>query len=297
MPNPFIDGFLKALELENKSVYTVESYKYDLNIFELWLKTEKRRQLHPNNLTCKTILDYRNHMVNDERSKPNTVNRKLATLSRFSKWCLQEKYIKSDPTINIKGARKSALSPKSLIETDLNKFLNSVNGFGSKRDIAIAILLVNTGLRVGELVKITLSDIDLRPKKGSMIIRGKGRKSRIMPLNEDARMILKEYLSVRPGEKDNHLFIGKRGTGIKESGIWRVINKYAKQSGIKLSPHTLRHTFGRKLINKVDIVTVQSLLGHKQLNTTALYLRPGQRDFEHAVEDLPEITASQGARK
>jgi site-specific recombinase XerD len=286
--NIYINDFITKLSTEDKSPDTIKSYRYDLQIFEAWLQ-HRGDILTPNTINFKTILIYRDHLVKKLKSKPATVNRKLVTISKFCKWAVSQGHLQADPSTEVKSVRKTQLSPKSLVEKDLRAFLNVVYGSKNTRDIAIAELLANTGIRVGEMAALTLADID----KASITVRwGKGRDSRVLPLNAAARQALASYLKTRPDGPADQLFTGQRGEGLKQWGIWKIINKYGTQSGVKLSPHTLRHTFGRKLIKKqgVDIVTVQSMLGHKNINTTAIYTLPSQHDLEKAVEELPELS-------
>jgi site-specific recombinase XerD len=299
--NPYISQFIDKLSQEDKSQYTLKSYRYDLQIFEAWL--QRRAQiLTPESISFDTIREYRSYLIKKLKSKPATVNRKLVTISKFCKWAVSQGHLQADPSTEVKSVRKTQLSPKSLVEKDLRAFLSVVYGSKNTRDIAIAELLANTGIRVGELAALTIADID----KASITVRwGKGRDSRVLPLNAAARQALANYLKTRTSKacsgqsRSEHrekpsdsLFIGQRGEGLKQWGIWKIINKYGTQSGVKLSPHTLRHTFGRKLIKKqgVDIVTVQSMLGHKNINTTAIYTLPSQHDLEKAVEELPELS-------
>lgn len=291
----YINQFLESLKLEDKSIHTIRNYKNDLKLFIAWLSrsTSSMRNtqsiIQPSDITFPDIKAYRNYLVKKLKQKPNSINRKLASISKFCKWCVKQKFLATNPAEQVKGLRKPNLSPKSLDNSKLHKFLRMVYKFNNKRDIAICELLTNTGIRVGELCALTLSDITITERKGEVIIRyGKGRSSRTVPLNKDARNTINVYLAERPKLEDDHLFIGQRKNGLKESAVWRVISKYAKFSGLHLSPHTLRHTFGRRLVKEpgVDIVTVQAAMGHRNLNTTAIYTQPSQEDVEKALDKL-----------
>jgi site-specific recombinase XerD len=149
--------------------------------------------------------------------------------------------------------------------------------------------LANTGLRVGELAKLTLADVEITERKGLVTVRsGKGGKFRQVPLNADARRAISAYLQVRPQSIETRLFLGQREGPLTPSGVWRVVKKYGERAGLSISPHTLRHTFGTRLVRGkgVDLVTVAAMMGHESLDTTALYTQPTAEDMADAVEKL-----------
>ncbi len=160
---------------------------------------------------------------------------------------------------------------------------------GSKRNLAIIHLLRHTGLRVGELCALRLSDVVSSERRGTVTVRsGKGNKHRIVPLNNDARKAIREYLDVRPKIAEDHLFIGQRGDPLRPQGVELLVKQYAQQAGLEnVTPHVLRHSFARQALDSgTDLVTVATLLGHQRLETTAIYTKPSERDLEKAVERL-----------
>jgi integrase/recombinase XerC len=149
-------------------------------------------------------------------------------------------------------------------------------------------VLRHTGIRVGELCELRLGDIDISERKGTLTVqRGKGMKHRTIPLNIDVRHAIAVYLLVRPKTGDDHLFLGQRGP-LKEQAVEIIVEKYARLAGLEdVSPHTLRHSFAKQLLNAgEDLTTVAALLGHENINTTAVYLTPSTRDLEQAVAKL-----------
>jgi site-specific recombinase XerD len=160
---------------------------------------------------------------------------------------------------------------------------------GKKRDIAILMLLRHTGLRVGELCALRLADIDISERKGTVTVRsGKGNKYRVVPLNADVRRALGQYVAVRPRVPDDHFFLSQKGGGVQSQAVQRIVEKHARQAGLEdVTPHTLRHSFAKNLLDEgVDLVTVSALLGHERLETTAIYTQPSPRDMERAVQKL-----------
>ena len=111
----------------------------------------------------------------------------------------------------------------------------------------------------------------------------------LLPLNVDARKAVQAHLEdLGEVEGDRRLFMGKRGDQLKSSGIWRLVQRYGKRAGLDISPHDLRHTYGTRLVREegVDLVTVATLMGHKSLDTTAIYTQPSENDMARAAEKL-----------
>ena len=224
------------------------------------------------------------------RSKPATINRRLAALARYCRFAKAQCLISEDPARDVQGVRQQkAARPKALDGIELRRLLREVHKSGNKRDIAILEMLANTGLRVGELASLAAEDIELSERKGQVTVRsGKGAKYRQVPLNADARRALYAYLDVRPMGATGHFFVGQRGNGLTPSAIWRMVKKYGQRAGLEISPHTLRHTFGTRLVreNGVDLVSVATMMGHESLETTALYTQPSEEDMAEATEQL-----------
>ena len=194
-----------------------------------------------------------------------------------------------DPTDEIKGVSQVKAAPKALNRLELRRLLREVHKAGDKRDIALVEVLANTGLRVGELAKLAFHDLELSERKGKLAVRsGKGAKYREVPLNADARRALHEYLGLWAWEGERPLFLGQRGNALTPSAIWRVVKKYGERAGLAISPHTLRHTFGTRLVRRkgIHLVTVAAMMGHESLDTTAIYTQPSEEDMTEAVETL-----------
>lgn len=189
----------------------------------------------------------------------------------------------------VKGVQSVPRGPKSLEKREVDRLVRAVEQDRSKRNLAIIHLLRHTGLRVGELCALRLSDVVSSERRGTVTVRsGKGNKHRVVPLNNDARKAIREYLDVRPKIGDDHLFIGQRGDPLRPQGVELLVKQYATQAGLEnVTPHVLRHSFARQALDSgTDLVTVATLLGHQRLETTAIYTKPSERDLEKAVERL-----------
>jgi len=181
------------------------------------------------------------------------------------------------------------MAPKWLARREQYGLLRAVQKANRPRDEALIMLMLHTGLRVSEVSNLRIGDISISPRKGAIMVRGgKGEKFRTVPLNSNVRNALKAYLSVRPSVNHDYLFVGQKGERLKPPGIYYVVKKYGYEARIdNISPHTLRHTFGKNLVDAgVALDRVATLLGHGSLNTTRIYTVPSQEDLQDAVESI-----------
>jgi site-specific recombinase XerD len=283
--------FEQELVREGKRPLTIKSYLRDLRQFATWFRQTNGEEATPQGITILDARSYKSYLMTVRGYKPATVNRRLASPSRFCRWAKAEGLIESDPTENVKGVSQVKPAPKALDRLELRRVMREVQKSGKVRDIAIMEVLANTGIRVGELTRLALADIEMSPRKGMLTVRsGKGAKYRRVPLNADARRALEVYLETRPKGTESDLFLGQRGGGLTSSAVWRVVKKYGERAGVELSPHTLRHTFGTRLVRsgEVDLVTVSAMMGHESLDTTAIYTHPTEDDMAEAAETLAE---------
>jgi integrase/recombinase XerC len=210
---------------------------------------------------------------------PATMARKIATLRSFYKWLERNGCIETNPMTLIRTPRQKRRLPKAIGVEDIEKLLSAPNDktLLGARDRAIMETLYSTGIRVSELVGINFGDIDETGQ--AIIIRGKGRKERIVPLGTHAMSAISHYLRVIlenkiSNESEDPLFINKHSTRLSTRSVRRKVSKYLEQVGLdpSISPHTLRHSFATHLLdNGADLRSVQELLGHQSLSTTQVY--------------------------
>ena len=284
-----LTAFLADLERQEVAPRTRVSYRSDLTGFARWFQQTLNEPFSARAVTPTDLREYRGYLMTVARRKPATVNRHLAALRKFCVWAKATGRISELPSDGVKGVDASPRAPKALEKRELDKLIRTVEQSQQKRDIAILFTLRHTGLRVSELCSLRLGDIEIGERKGSVTVRsGKGSKYRVIPLNIDARRAITTYLDVRPSVSDDHLFVGQRHAGLKPQAVENLVTKYARLAGLSdVTPHTLRHTFGKGLLDAgADLVTVAALLGHSRLETTAIYTHPAERDLERAVERL-----------
>ncbi len=186
----------------------------------------------------------------------------------------------------------TAHGPKSLGRKQWHRLQRSAEqakGIQGIHDRCIVLLLYHTGLRAGELAALHLGDMLLGERSGHVNVRrGKGNKSRRVPLNAEARAVIRDYLRVRPATQVLNLLIGQRGEPLSAHAIYDVVVKYGQLAGLDhITPHTLRHTFARTLLTAgTPLSDVADLLGHSSLDTTRIYTKASVTDLAAVVARL-----------
>ncbi|WP_027600219.1 MULTISPECIES: site-specific tyrosine recombinase XerD [Pseudomonas] len=271
-----IEEFLDALWLEKGlSPHTRSAYRTDLLAFARWLEG---RGLTLESVGRDAVLDHLGWRLSEGYQARSTA-RFLSGLRSFYKYAVREARLAEDPTLLVSMPQLGAPLPKSLSEADVEALLAAPDTEDTLglRDRTMLEVLYATGLRVTELISLTLDEINLR--EGSLRVFGKGSKERLIPLGEEAIAWLESYLkTARPlllgGQPGDILFPSQRGTPMTRQTFWHRIKLHAQVAGIRtsLSPHTLRHAFATHLLNHgADLRTVQMLLGHTSLSTTQIY--------------------------
>lgn len=285
--NPYLDKFKAYLCSQDRAPKTVGEYVSDLVIFAHWFEEHRDETFAPEAITPTDVRDYRAFLLNTEKRTPATINRKLASIRVFTRWAIARGFIESDPANQIKSVKEVAKPPRWLDRKEVHALQRAAEK-GEPRDLAILLLMLNTGLRVSEVAGLTLGDLTIGERKGEMVVRGKGQKVRTIPLNAEIRKVLRAYLENRPKVKHTALFVGQKGEPLGKQGIQYQIRMMAEQAKLDgVSPHSLRHTFAKNLVDvQVSLDQVATLMGHSSLTTTARYTKPSQQDLAHAVEKL-----------
>lgn len=287
---PFeIDEFLADLRRQDAAPATLRNYAADLRAFARWFRDSLGEPFAARAVTPTDLREYKAYLRTVEQKQAATINRRLAALRRFFVWAHGTGKVAALPTAQVKGLPAAPRTPKALAKRDVDRLIREAERHGNKRNLALLLTLRHTGLRVGELCGLRLGDVALSERKGEVLVRGgKGNKDRTVPLNNDVRRALAAYLEVRPTVDHDHLFVGQRGTPLQPQGAQEVVAKYARRAGLPaVTPHILRHTFAKQVLDAGgDLATVQRLLGHERLETTAIYTQPTARDLEEAVRQL-----------
>ncbi|KPX15349.1 site-specific tyrosine recombinase XerD [Pseudomonas amygdali pv. morsprunorum] len=274
--HPLIDRFLDALWLEKGlSDNTRDSYRSDLALFNGWLQ---ERNVDLPSAGREVILDHLAWRV-ENAYKPRSTARFLSGARGFYRYLLREKLISVDPTLQIDMPQLGKPLPKSLSEADVEALLAApdLSEPIGERDRAMLEVLYACGLRVTELISLTLEQVNLR--QGVLRVMGKGSKERLVPMGEEAIVWVERYMrgardELLGGKPSDVLFPSTRGDQMTRQTFWHRIKHQATVAGIgkSLSPHTLRHAFATHLLNHgADLRVVQMLLGHSDLSTTQIY--------------------------
>ncbi|WP_287192251.1 tyrosine-type recombinase/integrase [Syntrophothermus sp.] len=274
--------FLLSLHSAGMSKNTIKNYQIDLEHFAQWYLETIGEEATPDRITSLDLAEYQQYLATRD-FKPASINRRMAALRKYLKWAAEENIIKQVPKFP-KGVSRVKLAPRALKRNEMNALLRAVMQEGNKRDLAIIMTLMYCGLRVSELVSLKISDLELKERAGKITVRGKGNKTREVPVPHEVREALRDYLTERK-DRYQELFLGQRGP-LTVLGVQQMLKKYAYAAKIEnLSPHVLRHTCATYYLNKgMDLVKVAALLGHKNLNTTMVYTSPSFDDLAWAME-------------
>src|SRR3989338_323141 len=269
----YFKDFLDFIKIERGySENTVTSYQRDLSQFQKFSRVED-----PRKVDRETVKNFLEHLYDNGFSVSST-ERKLACLKSFFHYLLREDKITVDPTSDIKLPKKAKRLPKALSISETIKLISAPRekNYIALRNAALLELLYASGMRASETVGLNTSDINFEVAFVKCL--GKGSKERIVPINKITLKAIKEYLDKSRPELPQHdkeaLFLDKNGKRLTRQGLWLVIKKYVKMTGVKekTSPHTLRHSFATHLLEKgADLRSVQEMLGHADISTTQIY--------------------------
>jgi integrase/recombinase XerD len=210
----------------------------------------------------------------------------------------EQGYIKELPAKGVKIPPVPQAGPRSLDKAVIRALLREVQRDPhtlATRNYALLRVLIDTGIRVGSLVALRLGDIswtEKRQKASLRVLYGKGKRSNLIPLPHATATALEEYLAVRPGTEDDHLFVSTRGKGMDTDTVEHMLKKYARKAGIdprEVSPHMLRHSLAKALLAGGSPLTeVQAILGHAHIASTAIYTQPSEEEKANALARAAE---------
>ncbi|MCG3163733.1 MAG: Tyrosine recombinase XerC [Acidobacteria bacterium] len=282
-----IDDFIKHLKYErNASDHTLRNYESDLVQFYDYVAPPDgqgfRREVNIRDIDHLTIREYMASLY-EQNKKKSSIHRKVAALRTFFRYLCREGVLEVNPAKLVHSPRVERKLPNHLTIEQMIKFIETpeTDTVLGKRDRAILELLYASGIRVSELVNLSLTDIDFNNQ--TVRVKGKGRKERMVPFGDHAKKALQDYLGVRgellleadPEKLDPAaVFMNYQGTRITTRSVGRMIDKYVKICADihHISPHSLRHSFATHMLDAgADLRAIQELLGHVRLSTTQQY--------------------------
>jgi site-specific recombinase XerD len=274
-----VDDFVASLT--SVSDATVEAYRRDVLGFVAW--AERAAITGPDAVDRSTLRRYLASLTTRRRAK-RTIARAASSLRRYFGWLLRTGVIASDPTARLSAPKGEARLPHVLRADELHRLLDDPPAgvdadpdFVRRRDDAVLELLYGSGLRVSEVCRLTVTDVD--PRRRWLSVWGKGAKERRVPLSAPAAAAVRDWLThgrpealevaSAPGASHDALFVNRRGRPLTPRDVRRIVDH---RSPVPTHPHALRHTFATHLLDGgADLRAVQELLGHADLATTQIY--------------------------
>lgn len=271
-----VNKFLDYLKYERGySSYTIINYQDDLKKFFIFLKREELNYLNLEYSDIRRYLIYLNKELNEKNS---SICRNLSGLRSFYNYLLYKKVTNNNPFIYIEGPKKEKRLPRYFEYNEMEELFSvpDIKDALGQRDRLILELLYASGMRVGELCSVKVSDINKNERK--IFIVGKGNKERYVYYGEYCMDILDLYLSdgyIKLNKTNSpYLLINNKGFRLTERGVRDILTRVIKKTSIKknISPHMIRHTFATHLINEgCNVLSVQKLLGHESIAATGIY--------------------------
>jgi len=282
-----IRDFIRTQQSRGLSVHTLKAYQNDLNQFHDFLrKYFEDGVVNLNGIIKLYIRDFLRNLSQEGRSN-RSLARKTTTIRIFFQYCQQNELIKNNPALTLKTPKFEKHLPRHFTEKEMNELLDipdKTSKFGI-RNHSILELIYSCGLRISEVSNLTLSQIDMKNKL--VRIKGKGNKTRIVPVGIRAVNALHNYLRIRnqfeSPESGENFFLSKSGKKLTPDELREILDRYirlvAKTKGY--SPHSIRHSFATHLLARgADLRAVQEMLGHSNLSTTEIYTHLSMKDLK-----------------
>ena len=272
-----LDGFLTELVARGASPHTVRAYRHDLVQFIGWTLAQTQH-FEPEQVTMVLLRKFLGFLRETGVSR-RTVARKIASMRSFFDFLRKRGVVQGNPAAALRRPKQARHLPAFLDDSEIAALLEAppADTLLGLRDRAILEVFYSTGMRIAELVDLHVASADLVGE--SCVVRGKGKKERLLPLGSYACRALRAYLDQRrragfPARSQDALFMNARGGRITTRSIARNLQKHLRTANLskQVSPHTLRHTFATHMLNRgADLRSVQELLGHASLVTTQIY--------------------------
>jgi integrase/recombinase XerC len=276
----FLARFIQYIQFEKRySPHTVSAYQSDLDQFIRFLNTPEETITHPSEITHHLIRNWMVAMMSEDITA-RSITRKIATLRKYFKFLLQEGIITHNPASKINTPKSPKNLPVVVEDAKLTQMLDDnevfTHDFKGVRDKLVIETLFGTGMRLAELLGVKETDINIY--EGTVKVLGKRNKQRIIPINNELKLLISEYLELKKNQKFNNnsltLLVTDKGADAYPKLIYLIVQKYLSYISTqnKKSPHVLRHTFATSLLNRgADLNAIKELLGHANLSATQIY--------------------------
>lgn len=281
--------------IQEKASSTVYCYIVDIMLLINYLKTKDKYQNLEIDKSFIELIDlqdlygFLSYVKNERNNSSFARARKIASIKSFFKYCETKlKIINNNPCRELEVPKKPNKQINYLNLDESKKLLKDIVGRNKKRDLAILTLFLNCGLRLSELCNIRFKDI----KDDTLVVRGKGNKDRTIYLNEMCLRAIKDYMEERKHIKHSYLFVSERKNQLCKRQVQYIVQKNISSTGLdvsKYTTHKLRHTAATLLYkhSNVDIRTIQTILGHKNISTTTIYTHVDNEQVRSAIRSNP----------
>ena len=270
----FLEKFILYLKFELRfSDNTIISYRYDLCNYFTFIKNKKIEIIFVKDIDIANYIKF----LTQNKSKASSINRSISTIKKFCSYLEDNNIISHNPSLLIGAQKHQRVYPNTLTVEEIEKIIThiktgSLMGF---RDLSMITIMYSCGIRVSELINLDFSNLFL--KNDYIKILGKGKKERLVPIGERAKINLVNYMNYRKKNKitsDGYVYLSYRNKQLTRMAINNIIKKYCFESQIekKISAHTFRHSFATHMLEGgADLRIVQEILGHENINTTEIY--------------------------
>jgi integrase/recombinase XerD len=280
-----IESFILYLHEQDKSNNTVKSYKKHVENYILWFTTSFSATFKK--LYRENIIDYKSYLNNIRKLNAKSINAILAALLKFNEFLVEKKF--QDEQVIFKKdylkVQTEYASPAIVSKMDVESFRQKILENESKRNYALITLLAYSGMRISEATNLKICDVNLMAKE-ILVLYGKGKKQRLVIVNDKIANAIKEYLKVRQMHKyknSEYLFVSRESKKVDNTVINRLFNKYSE----KITPHTLRHFFcSYALENGLSVHEVANQAGHSNIHTTLIYTNLSREEMKRKINLL-----------
>ena len=302
--------FERALQLKGRSENTAAAYLRNVGAFGAWFEEQNGQAFAPELMNAWDLRTYRSWCLEVKRVSAATWNQRRSALQTFCDWLRKVGVISYDPMEDIGLVESEEDQPRWLdksefgrlmrqVELEVNTASTDLRKWRAVRDAALVGVMVHAGLRDMEAIGLRLEDVVMSERKGSIQVRlTKGEKFRKVPINGDLRRALAAWLEVRPAGSE-FVFVDEKGVHLAtRAAIEKRVGLLGEAAKVEdLTPHRLRHTFAKRMVDSgATLPVVQRLMGHARLETTQRYVTAGWEDMEEAVEGIGLGKAKKGGR-
>jgi len=280
----------QSIHLASRNFTSTSRREYTTDILQLIEFLTSKGITEPHRVTLNDLNQYLAYLDTQNLAGASR-RRKTSTIKSFFSYLEEAEYIPLDISKRLIPPKKETAPPRVLTEGEYQRLQLAVAN--EPRDAAIIELLLQTGIRLSELAGLTINDIELPVKispddgnVGTLTVRGKGRKTRVLTLNYKACRAIKNWLRVRPNYGTPALFLSKFRTPITPIGFQWIVKRYMEEANIfNAHVHTLRHTFGTHMVKKgTNLRVVQEMLGHNDLKTTSIYVSLAREQMDKQIQ-------------